>query len=761
MRFRTIFLIVLVSTLCSSVSAQDLYDTSVIRTFNLTFDDANWETQLRNNYSSETLLEADLEIDGTVYPDVGVRIRGNTSYIALPPGSQKFSLKIKMDFVDANQELLGYDTINLNNAFRDPTFCREVVYNNFVSQFIPNARANHALVTINGQNWGVYVNTQQPDKDMLRDYYEDEDGLRIKCANNPNGPGLRYNGTNPSSYSVYEIQNDGGHADPWAELIATCDAVTNGSLVNWEDEIDAVFAIDPSIWSLVCENMLSDDDSYVHKGCDFMTYQNPIDGRTHLLQRDANEAFTDANWSFILNFGSSSKPVLSHVLDVPELRQRYMAHYRTIFQHMSWDDFGPEFIALRDQIDAFVQADPKKIYTYTAFQDNFTSTVNLGGGGPGGGSIIGLQQFFDQREAQLAATAELVAPGPMFLDVSPSDDSPDPSEDVWITADVGANGSPVLKVELFYQPDPTTIYQRIEMLDDGNSNDGAAGDGVYGAMLPIVATSGQQVNYYAMATSDNAYESLSFMPEMSERGPAVLSYTFGSKGGMRISEWTYSSDSGEFVEFTNMSDASIDMTGWSYDDDNAIAGAFDLSAFGAVDPGESVVLTDAIEADFRTAWGLDASVKVIGELGVITGSNLGRNDAINLFDDAENLIDRLNYGDEDYAGSIRARDSSGQACIDYIGQDDVLGWILSEFGDIFGSYASTAGEYGTPGAYNAPSCDACPADFTGDGSLDFFDVSAFLNAFSLGSPEADLNEDGAFDFFDVSEFLSLFAAGCP
>ncbi len=56
---------------------------------------------------------------------------------------------------------------------------------------------------------------------------------------------------------------------------------------------------------------------------------------------------------------------------------------------------------------------------------------------------------------------------------------------------------------------------------------------------------------------------------------------------------------------------------------------------------------------------------------------------------------------------------------------------------------------------------ACPADMTGDGLLNFFDVSAFLSAFSAGDPVADFNDDGQFNFFDVSDFLSAFSAGCP
>ena len=56
---------------------------------------------------------------------------------------------------------------------------------------------------------------------------------------------------------------------------------------------------------------------------------------------------------------------------------------------------------------------------------------------------------------------------------------------------------------------------------------------------------------------------------------------------------------------------------------------------------------------------------------------------------------------------------------------------------------------------------ACPADLTGDGELNFFDVSAFLSAFASSDPIADFTNDGVYNFFDVSAFLSAFSAGCP
>ena len=55
----------------------------------------------------------------------------------------------------------------------------------------------------------------------------------------------------------------------------------------------------------------------------------------------------------------------------------------------------------------------------------------------------------------------------------------------------------------------------------------------------------------------------------------------------------------------------------------------------------------------------------------------------------------------------------------------------------------------------------CPADLNGDGDLDFFDVSAFLQALTNNNPVADFTGDGMYDFFDVSAFLQQLQAGCP
>lgn len=86
-------------------------------------------------------------------------------------------------------------------------------------------------------------------------------------------------------------------------------------------------------------------------------------------------------------------------------------------------------------------------------------------------------------------------------------------------------------------------------------------------------------------------------------------------------------------------------------------------------------------------------------------------------------------------------------------------FIAEDIGD--GSVIEAAVDAVKISGLNCEDPQTCPADLTGDGNLDFFDVSAFLTAYNANDPIADFTGDGNFDFFDVSAFLSAFNAGCP
>ena len=54
----------------------------------------------------------------------------------------------------------------------------------------------------------------------------------------------------------------------------------------------------------------------------------------------------------------------------------------------------------------------------------------------------------------------------------------------------------------------------------------------------------------------------------------------------------------------------------------------------------------------------------------------------------------------------------------------------------------------------------CIVDFTGDGVINFFDISNFITAIRLENLIADFNSDGILDTKDVEEFLTAYSNGC-
>lgn len=178
------------------------------------------------------------------------------------------------------------------------------------------------------------------------------------------------------------------------------------------------------------------------------------------------------------------------------------------------------------------------------------------------------------------------------------------------------------------------------------------------------------------------------------------------RGQVRITEYMYQGINGEFVELTNTGGSAVDMTGWSLDDNTNTPGSFDLTAFGSVAAGESVIVTESAEATFRAAWSLAPTVKILGGSGVVAG--LGRNDTINVYDASTALVDQLAYGDQTFPGSIRTQNISGWICTEGLGANDPFLWVFSVVADAQGSVASTGADIGSPGSFSAVACPSGP-----------------------------------------------------
>ncbi len=105
-------------------------------------------------------IDATFIADGRVYDDVRVRIRG--AYARSWP---KKSYKI---FFNKEHLFEERSRLNLNSAWRDPAYVREILaYEIYRLSGAPAQRAGLVELRVNGEFWGLYVDVEQPDKRLL------------------------------------------------------------------------------------------------------------------------------------------------------------------------------------------------------------------------------------------------------------------------------------------------------------------------------------------------------------------------------------------------------------------------------------------------------------------------------------------------------------------------------------------------------------------------------------------------------------------
>jgi spore coat protein CotH len=266
-----------------------LYDPQTVRTFFLEFEDADWEKELIDFHRTDVEVPAKLTVDGKTYQNVGVHFRGQSSF-GVGEG-RKHSINLSLDFVNESQQLQGYRTLNLLNSHEDPTFLRSVLYYQVAREYIPAPKANFARVVINGENWGIYVNVQQFNKEFAKDWFGTTKGARWKTPGSPGGrASLAYLGDDVAQYRrIYSIKSKD---DPkaWADLIKLCKVLNETPPDKLEAALAPMLDIDEALKFLALENALINNDGYWIRTSDYSIYQDEKK-RFHILPYDANETF--------------------------------------------------------------------------------------------------------------------------------------------------------------------------------------------------------------------------------------------------------------------------------------------------------------------------------------------------------------------------------------------------------------------------------------------------------------------------------------
>ena len=270
-----------------------VYAPDVLRTYFLEFEAADWEQELADFYNTDVEVPARLTIDGQVFEGVGVHFRGASSFFTVQAGLKR-SLNVSLDYTNPKANFRGVRTLNLLNAHEDPTLLRTVLYFDIARTYLPAPQANHARVVINGENWGVYVNAEQFNKDFVQAWYGTTKGARWKVPGRPEGgAGLAYLGEDPEAYRrSYELKSK---EDPvaWSKLIRLCRTLERASPEELEEELKGLLDVEGALRFLALENALINNDGYWIRASDYSLYLDPK-GVFHVIPHDANETFLPA-----------------------------------------------------------------------------------------------------------------------------------------------------------------------------------------------------------------------------------------------------------------------------------------------------------------------------------------------------------------------------------------------------------------------------------------------------------------------------------
>ena len=146
------------------------YNPLVVSNVNLTLPQTS-VNELNNNpgatvyqHASVTLTTADGKV--TTLADIGVRLKGQATRTNL---YGKAPLKLKFDAFVPNQKFLGLTRMTLNSMVQDPSFVHEATaYRLYRAMGIIAPRTTYSWVTLNGADFGLYMNIESIDGQMLK-----------------------------------------------------------------------------------------------------------------------------------------------------------------------------------------------------------------------------------------------------------------------------------------------------------------------------------------------------------------------------------------------------------------------------------------------------------------------------------------------------------------------------------------------------------------------------------------------------------------
>lgn len=374
----------------------------------LTFAQTSYWDSLIAGYAGDYYIKGDVEIDGVLMPDCGVKMKGNSSY---NNPSIKKSFKLDFNNYVSGQNYDGLKKMNLNNCFKDPTFLREKLMLDFLNEnngYAP--RCHYTNLYINNTLWGVYTTVEEIDKTFLNRVFANKTGNLFK--GDPSGD-LKWLGTTVTNYQTkYELKTN-EITNNWSDLIAFINTLNNTNVATLDQSLDTIFDSENYMITWAAHNLFANLDSYIGSGHNYYVYFDSVALKFKFITWDVNEAFGNFNQGMSvaqleqmsISYApspSGNRPLTEKLLQNTNYLNAYQTRICDFLQY-NFSIYGMEdkIDSLANLIRADVYADPNKFFTNQNFEDNIIQDIVVSGN-PGGPNIPGIKSFITNRRNSLS-----------------------------------------------------------------------------------------------------------------------------------------------------------------------------------------------------------------------------------------------------------------------------------------------------------------------------------------------------------------------
>ena len=159
-----------------------IFNDENVMDINIEIDETAWKEML-DNAMSEEYTAANITINGVTYNNVAIRPKGNSSLsqIAMDNTTDRYSFKVKFDEYVDGQTLDGLSKLVLNNNMADATYMKEYLsYKLLDSLGVPTPECAYANITVNGEEWGLYLAVEPIEEEFIARNYGSTDGNLYK-----------------------------------------------------------------------------------------------------------------------------------------------------------------------------------------------------------------------------------------------------------------------------------------------------------------------------------------------------------------------------------------------------------------------------------------------------------------------------------------------------------------------------------------------------------------------------------------------------